>query len=128
MDSITAYYNFFGATDVIIITLIVAALEAIPALILIWITRQPWKLLFYVIAVNLITVPLTLFILPLFFPFPVAFVIFFASSVVIESVLLTILFRKAFKVGETIGITVALNIFSTLVGMMLFMVVVSIYK
>jgi len=96
-------------------------LEGLAALLLVWWTKQPLKLAIYVLAVNTITVPLVWFTLPYLFPEPMAILMAFGVSFVLEAAALAWLFRKSFRIYEAVSVVLAFNIFSFLVGMMILM-------
>ena len=97
---------------------VITLLEGGAAALFMWITRNPLKAALYVIMVNLFTVPLALILTPTLVAGPApAILIGLAASVVIEATILAILLRKKLKVYETVALVLALNVFSTLVGM-----------
>lgn len=111
----------FSPLFVLTALLITLLLEGLAALLIVWWTKQPFKLVLYVLAVNTITVPLVWFTLPHLFAESLAILLAFGASVVIEGAVLAWLFRKSFRVYESIALALAFNIFSFLVGMMIIM-------
>ncbi|MFO7723043.1 MAG: hypothetical protein R6V49_07465 [Bacteroidales bacterium] len=102
---------------------IVLLLEGSLTLIFLWITRSPIRLVLWLLAANIVTVLMALLIVPGFFRGFMGIPAFFLASWVLEAVALSVLWRKHLKIPVTIAFTFAVNFFSTLVGIMLFMLI-----
>lgn len=104
---------------------IVLLLEGVLATLFLWMTRQPVRLILWFLAVNVISVFAAWLVLPIFFTFPILLGYCFLASVIVEAAALSILLRKFYKTHVIIFLTVALNVFSTIVGLMVFLLVQS---
>jgi hypothetical protein len=113
----------FTVTPLFVITAlaIVWVLEGGAAALFMWLTRNPFKLVLYVLAINAVTVTAGWILLPLILPGELSIVGYFAFAVIVEFAVLAYLFRQTLKVYETLGFVLALNIFSTVVGMLVMM-------
>jgi hypothetical protein len=102
---------------------IVLLLEGVLATLFLWMTRQPVRLVLWFFAANVISVFAAWLVLPNLFEFPLLLGYVFLASVVIEATALSIMLRKFFKPHVIIFLTIALNIFSTIVGLMVYLLV-----
>jgi hypothetical protein len=110
-------------TNILISMGIILLLEGLLTLTFLWITKIPIRLILWLLAINGITVPATLLILPVTFQGFAGIPAFFLASWVAEAVVLAVLWRKHLKIHVVIAFAFAINFFSTLVGIMLFMMV-----
>jgi hypothetical protein len=102
---------------------IILFLEGCLGLLFLWITRSPIRLVIWLLAANIVTLLPALLIIPELFRGFMGIPAFFLTSWILEAAALSILWRKNLRIHVVIAFTFAINFFSTLVGIMLFMMV-----
>lgn len=112
--------------NILLFSGIVIVLETLLALIFLWIAGKPARLILYFVIANLISLPGAVVAAFQIHNLPVltltALLIFFIT----ETLFLFFTVRKQIRLHHLIAITFAINMFSTLVGAMVYMMVAAI--
>lgn len=108
--------------DFLLFSGIVILLEALLALLFLWIARKPARNIMWFVIANLIALPPAYLVASRLSDIPLLTLAAFLTCFLLEAIFLSLMLRKQIKIHILIALTLALNFFSTIVGVMLFMI------
>ena len=108
--------------DILLFSGIIILLEALLALLFLWIARKPARNIMWFVIANLIALPPAGLVASIMSDIPLLILAAFLTCFMLEALFLSLMLRKQIKIHFIIALTLALNFFSTIVGAMLFMI------